>query len=171
MLRPRTVLVVLALCTFPLAALTACSSSSPSSPASAAGSKTSNSGSSSAVKRPTDMCALLSTSEASTAMDTSISTTYKSESGCNYAGEDLNFATELAPTEIGSFATELSLLKLDIGKTSPIAGVADEAAGNANGLAFREGSVIIDIQTDPGTTSTTEAEMIAAAKVMIGHLG
>jgi hypothetical protein len=173
MLRPRTALVALALCALPLAALTACSSSPSKSAASSSGSGSAGSKSTttSNVKRPTDMCALLSTAEATTDTHSKISTTYKAENSCGYSGEDLHFAVRLVPTEIDSLATDEKLLSLDIGKMSPISGVGDEAAGNAKGLDFRTGSVIIDVETDPGTTNTTQDEMVAVAKTVLSHLG
>ena len=175
MSRPRTAVIALALCALPLAALTACSSTSTGTSGSGSGSKSSSSSGSSTntnVARPTDMCALLSVSEASTAFATKISSTYAPEkTGCNYDGEDLHFDTSLAPTAITTFSEETSLLKLDIGAMSTISGVGDQAAGNGKGIAFRVGSVFIDIETEPGTTSTTQAQMVAAAKVMVSHLG
>jgi hypothetical protein len=174
MRRPRTALIALALCALPLAALTACSSSPSKSAASSSDSGSSgskSSGTTSNVKRPTDMCALLSTAEASADTHSKIATTYKAENSCGYSGEDLHFAVRLVPTEIDSLATDEKLLSLDIGKMSPISGVGDEAAGNAKGLDFRTGSVIIDVETDPGTTNTTQDEMVAVAKTVLSHLG
>jgi hypothetical protein len=183
MLRSRTALLVLALIATPLA-LAGCSSAATSlaggsSAGSSSGSAGSvSSGSSSAasagpsVARPADMCALLSTAEATTALGTDIATTYEAEhTACNYDGEDESFSTQLAPTEIGSFATAVKLLELDIDATHPISGVGDQAAGNAKGIAFRKGSVIIDIQIDMGTDHTTEDQVIAMAKIMSSHLG
>ncbi len=175
MSRPRTALAALVLCAASLTALTACSSS-PTSTGSSTGSGPAASASqapaaSSNVARPTNMCALLSTKEASAAFGTQIATTYKGESSCDYSGGDEAFDLTLAPTEIGGFANEVKLLQLDIGATKPISGVGDEAAGNAKGIAFRVGSVIMDMQVSIGTTRTTEAMLTAAAKTVIGHLG
>jgi hypothetical protein len=117
------------------------------------------------------MCALLSTSEATTAIGASIATAYKGESSCDYSGADEAFELDLAPTEIGSFSTELTLLKLDVGKLKPVSGLGDEAAGNARGLAFRKGSLIMDLQVTIGTTRATEAQLEAVAKVVLSHLG
>ncbi len=173
--RPRKAALVLALCALPLAALTACSSSTGSASSGSSGSKSSGSSGTSAssnVARPKDMCALLSTAEASTAFATKISSTYAPEkTGCNYDGEDLHFDTMLTPTEIDSFGADASLLKLDIGKLATISGVGDQAAGNAKGIVVRVGKVMFDLETEPGTTSTTQDQIVAAAKVMVSHLG
>jgi hypothetical protein len=172
MLRTRSALVILALSALPLSALTACSSaSSGSSSDSTSAAASSDSGSSSTVARPTDMCALLSTAEATTALGTDIATTYKGETSCDYSGEDEAFETDLSPTELPKFSDNEKLLKLDVGSLTPITGLGDQAAGNAKGLLFQKGSVIIDIQVSIGTDRTTEDQLVALAKVMLSHLG
>ncbi|HXR43905.1 MAG TPA: hypothetical protein VN759_03805 [Pseudolysinimonas sp.] len=126
---------------------------------------------SSDVARPTDMCSLLSIAEATAALGSDIATTYPSDTSCDYSGEDDAFETQLAPTELPSFSGNLKLLQLDVGKTSPISGLGDQAAGNAKGLQFQKGSVIIDIQVTIGTERITEDQLVAVAKVMLSHLG
>jgi hypothetical protein len=175
MLRPRIALAALALCAASLA-LTACSSSPSAAAGAASGSgdiaSTSQApaAASSNVARPKDMCALLSKKEASAAFNSVIATTYKTAGNCDYSGEDDGFGLTLAPNVL-AFADEVKLLELDVDKTHSIAGVGDEAAGNAKGIVFRKGSVVIDIEVNTGHDRITEAMLTAAAKTVVSHLG
>jgi hypothetical protein len=175
--RLRPALAALALCVVPLAALTACSTggaSGAAAPAASSASTGTASGSAAgsgtaSVATPTDMCALLSTDEATAAVGTSIAGAVKADTACSYSGEDAAFSVTLSPDAV-DFALAKKLLALDVDDLAPVSGVGDQAAANDKGIVFRDGKVIISIQVDIGTDVIHQDQLVALATTILGHL-
>lgn len=150
----------------------ATSSATPTAPASTAATRAATTAAAIASRPvPANPCDLLSKAEASKAIGSPVSSTFRTDTNCAYDNEDHGFAIDVyAKGGDERWEDESIGMKAQFGKTPAINGLGDRAVGIGGHVVVQSGSTVFSVDDDFADKDPRLSRAIAVAKIVLGHL-